>query len=134
VSAADTARDSQRLWRIATAAEACLAGTYYPGDAGKLRHGGDQLYGMTTADVLGRLLLFERSGRSVADEFWRFTTVNLFGTAQVSIISGGLGEYTFFAAQFPKAPSGYRTFHRRGCAGLHQLCRLSSLCFAKIAE
>lgn len=53
------------------------------------------LLGMTTAYALGRLFVFERSGRSVADEFWRFTVVNLFAAAQVWVISVGLGEYVF---------------------------------------
>lgn len=53
------------------------------------------LIGMVTAYILGRLFVFERSGRSVADEFWRFTVVNMFAAAQVWIISIGLGEYAF---------------------------------------
>jgi hypothetical protein len=92
------------------------------------------LYGITMADVLGRLFVFGRSGSSVADEFWPFTTVNLFAAAQVWIISGGLGEYTFSAVQFRMAPSRYHTSHPRGCANLHQLCQPSSLSFAKISE
>lgn len=58
------------------------------------------LYGMMTAYVLGRLFVFERSGRTVADEFWRFTVVNIFAAAQVWIISVGLGEYIFPAIGF----------------------------------
>ncbi|MGH8289918.1 MAG: GtrA family protein [Steroidobacteraceae bacterium] len=58
------------------------------------------LVGMVTAYVLGRLFVFERSGRSVADEFWRFTAVNLFAAAQVWTISVGLGEYVFPASGF----------------------------------
>lgn len=53
------------------------------------------LCGMVTAYVLGRLFVFERSGRSMADEFWRFTLVNVFAAAQVWVISVGLGEYLF---------------------------------------
>lgn len=58
------------------------------------------LFGMVTAYVLGRLFVFERSGRTVADEFWRFTVVNLFAAAQVWAISVGLGEYVFPASGF----------------------------------
>lgn len=53
------------------------------------------LCGMVTAYVLGRLFVFERSGRSVADELWRFTLVNAVAALQVWIISVGLGEYLF---------------------------------------
>jgi putative flippase GtrA len=58
------------------------------------------LFGMVTAYVLGRLFVFERSGRSVADEFCRFTVVNLFAAAQVLAISVALGEYVFPASGF----------------------------------
>lgn len=58
------------------------------------------LFGMVTAYILGRLFVFERSGRTVADEFWRFTVVNLFAAAQVWVISVGLGEYVFPASGF----------------------------------
>ena len=40
------------------------------------------------------------SGRSVADELWRFTVVNLFAAAQVWVISVVLGEYAFPALAF----------------------------------
>lgn len=53
------------------------------------------LFGMVTAYALGRAFVFERSGRSVAGEFWRFTVVNVFAAAQVWVISVGLGEYAF---------------------------------------
>ena len=53
------------------------------------------LFGMVTAYTLGRVFVFERSGRTVAGEFWRFTVVNVFAAAQVWIISVGLGEYVF---------------------------------------
>lgn len=62
------------------------------------------LFGMMTAYVLGRLFVFERSGRTVADEFWRFTVVNLFAAAQVWVISVGLGEYVFPASGFEWHP------------------------------
>jgi putative flippase GtrA len=57
-------------------------------------------FGMLTAYILNRLLVFERSGRSVADELWRFTVVNLVAAAQVWIISVGLAEYAFPASGF----------------------------------
>ncbi|HEX5458426.1 MAG TPA: GtrA family protein [Steroidobacteraceae bacterium] len=62
------------------------------------------LFGMATAYTLGRLFVFERSGRSVADEFWRFTVVNIFAAAQVWIISVGLGEYLFRSLAFQWHP------------------------------
>lgn len=62
------------------------------------------LFGMVTAYSLGRLFVFERSGRSVADEFWRFTVVNMFSAAQVWVISVGLGEYVFPASGFKWHP------------------------------
>lgn len=52
-------------------------------------------FGMLTAYVLGRLFVFERSGRSVTDELWRFTAVNMLAAAQVWTISVGLEEYVF---------------------------------------
>jgi putative flippase GtrA len=58
------------------------------------------LIGMITAYALVRLFVFERSGRAVADELWRFTVVNLLAAAQVWIISVGLGEYLFPASHF----------------------------------
>jgi putative flippase GtrA len=51
--------------------------------------------GMITAYVLGRLFVFEGSGRSVADEFWRFAVVNLLAATQVWVVSMALGEYAF---------------------------------------
>jgi putative flippase GtrA len=53
------------------------------------------LCGMTTAYILGRIFVFERSGRTVADEFWRFALVNIVAALQVWIISVGLGDYAF---------------------------------------
>ncbi len=58
------------------------------------------LFGMVIAYALGRLFVFERSGRPVADEFWRFMIVNAFAAAQVWIISVGLAEYVFPASGF----------------------------------
>lgn len=56
------------------------------------------LIGMVTAYTLGRLFVFDRSGRSVTDELWRFALVNVFAAAQVWIISVGLAEYVFPAS------------------------------------
>lgn len=53
------------------------------------------LLGMIIAYVLGRIFVFERSGRAVADEFWRFTLVNVVAALQVWLISVGLAEYVF---------------------------------------
>lgn len=57
-------------------------------------------FGMLTAYVLGRLFVFERSGRSVADELLRFTAVNMLAAAQVWTISVWLAEYVFPAFGF----------------------------------
>lgn len=62
------------------------------------------LFGMMTAYALGRLFVFDRSGRSVADELWRFTVVNIFAAAQVWIMSVGLGEYVFRSLAFQWHP------------------------------
>lgn len=64
------------------------------------------LCGMVTAYVLGRLFVFERSGRRVTDEFSRFTAVNLIAAAQVWLISVGLGEYVFPISGFGWHPLG----------------------------
>jgi putative flippase GtrA len=53
------------------------------------------LCGMTTAYVLARYFVFERSGRAVHDEYIRFTLVNLVAIAQVWIVSVGLADYGF---------------------------------------
>jgi putative flippase GtrA len=51
--------------------------------------------GMTTAYVLARYFVFERSGRSVNDEYARFTLVNLAAVIQVWIVSVGLADIVF---------------------------------------
>ncbi len=56
--------------------------------------------GMTTAYLLNRLFVFERSGRAVADEYVRFTLVNLVAVAQVWIVSVGLARFVFPMAGF----------------------------------
>lgn len=53
------------------------------------------LFGMTTAYLLARLVVFERSGRSRRDEFARFALVNVVAAAQVWIISVGLLRVVF---------------------------------------
>lgn len=51
--------------------------------------------GMTTAYVLNRFFVFTASGRTVYDEYVRFTLVNLLAVAQVWIISVGLARLVF---------------------------------------
>ncbi|ARN79933.1 GtrA family protein [Methylocystis bryophila] len=58
------------------------------------------LFGMTTAYVLARLLVFQSSGRSVASEFQRFAIINLFALVLVWVISVGLARYLFPAIHF----------------------------------
>ena len=53
------------------------------------------LCGMTTAYVLARQLVFERSGRAVHDEYIRFALVNLIAIVQVWIVSVGLADIIF---------------------------------------
>jgi putative flippase GtrA len=51
------------------------------------------LVGMTTAFVLSRLIVFERSGRSVHSDFLRFAIVNVFAVIQVWLISVALARW-----------------------------------------
>jgi putative flippase GtrA len=51
--------------------------------------------GMTTAYTLNRSFVFKRSGRSVRDEYLRFTIVNLAAVAQVWIVSVLLTRFVF---------------------------------------
>lgn len=51
--------------------------------------------GMTTAYLLARYFVFERSGRSAHDEYVRFALVNLVAAAQVWIVSVGLADIIF---------------------------------------
>ncbi len=45
------------------------------------------LLGMVTAYLLSRLFVFEKSGRSLASEIWRFTLVNLVALVIVWVVS-----------------------------------------------
>jgi putative flippase GtrA len=56
--------------------------------------------GMVTAYTLSKIFVFDASGRSVVDEFTRFTLVNLLGLAQVWLVSVGLARYLFPAIGF----------------------------------
>jgi putative flippase GtrA len=56
--------------------------------------------GMTTAYVLNKLFVFAQSGRAVADEYVRFTLVNLVALAQVWIVSVGLARLVLPALGF----------------------------------
>ena len=58
------------------------------------------LFGMTTAYALNKLLVFERSGRTVADEYLRFSVVNAIALAQVWAVSVGLARFVFPWAGF----------------------------------
>lgn len=51
--------------------------------------------GMVTAYCLSRLLVFQKSGRSVASEFKRFVIVNLFALSLVWLVSVGLARLLF---------------------------------------
>jgi putative flippase GtrA len=51
--------------------------------------------GMTIAFILNRTFVFMPSGRSVCDEYLRFTIVNLAAVAQVWVVSVGLARVLF---------------------------------------
>ena len=51
------------------------------------------LVGMTTAFVLSRLVVFEKSGRSAQSDFLRFAIVNVFAVIQVWLISVALARW-----------------------------------------
>ncbi|QCK88153.1 GtrA family protein [Phreatobacter aquaticus] len=53
------------------------------------------LAGMTTAYILMRAFVFDRSGSSTSAEFGRFAIVNLVSLVQVWIISVGLARWIF---------------------------------------
>lgn len=56
--------------------------------------------GMTTAYVLMKIFVFEKSGRSVQNEYIRFGLVNLVALVQVWVISMILARYLFPAMGF----------------------------------
>jgi putative flippase GtrA len=58
------------------------------------------LCGMTTAYLLNRFYVFERSGRSVASEYVRFGLVNAVALAQVWLVSVILARHLFPAVGF----------------------------------
>ncbi|NTA39802.1 GtrA family protein [Agrobacterium salinitolerans] len=51
------------------------------------------LFGMTTAYVLMKLMVFEKSGQRVHQEYIRFALVNAVAFAQVWVVSMGLARY-----------------------------------------
>ncbi|SMC86370.1 GtrA family protein [Rhizobium sp. RU36D] len=53
------------------------------------------LLGMTTAYVLMKLFVFEKSGRSVQNEYIRFGLVNLVALVQVWAVSMALARFIF---------------------------------------
>jgi putative flippase GtrA len=58
------------------------------------------LCGMTTAFVLNKFFVFERSGRGTSAEYVRFGIVNLAAVAQVWIVSVGFARFVFPAMGF----------------------------------
>ncbi len=71
--------------------------------------------GMTTAYALNRLFVFARSGRAVADEYVRFTLVNLVAVAQVWVVSVGLARLVFPALGFAGTPTRSRMSSASSC-------------------
>ena len=53
------------------------------------------LFGMTTAYVLNKVFVFEKSGRAVHHEYLRFAAVNAVAIVQVWVVSVGLARYVF---------------------------------------
>lgn len=51
------------------------------------------ILGMSTAYILSRMFVFEKSGRSLSSEIWRFTLVNLVALVVVWIVSVGLESW-----------------------------------------
>jgi putative flippase GtrA len=62
------------------------------------------LCGMTTAYVLSRTFVFERSARAVHDEYVRFSLVNLVAAVQVWVVSVGLADMVFPPLHFTWHP------------------------------
>lgn len=58
------------------------------------------LFGMTTAYVLMKLMVFEKSGQRVHQEYVRFALVNVVAFAQVWLVSMGLARYLLPAMSF----------------------------------
>jgi len=58
------------------------------------------LFGMSTAWLLSRLFVFERTRRRWVDEYGRFALINVVAAAQVWLISVGLAEFMFPAVSF----------------------------------
>lgn len=58
------------------------------------------LFGMTTAYVFMKLMVFEKSGQRVYQEYIRFALVNAVAFAQVWLVSMGLARYFLPAAGF----------------------------------
>lgn len=53
------------------------------------------LVGMTTAFILSKRYVFEKSSQTVTRQFYYFSLVNVFAAIQVWVISVGLAEYAF---------------------------------------
>lgn len=53
------------------------------------------IIGMITAYTLSRIFVFEKSGRSVWDEFIRFTLVNMVALVQVWLVTMALVRFVF---------------------------------------
>ena len=51
------------------------------------------LVGMTVAYTLSRIFVFEKSGRSVSDEYIRFALVNVVALVQVWLVTMGMVRY-----------------------------------------
>lgn len=51
------------------------------------------LFGMTVAYILSRIYVFEKSGRSVSDEYTRFALVNVVALFQVWLVTIGIAKY-----------------------------------------
>jgi putative flippase GtrA len=77
------------------------------------------LCGMTTAYLLARYFVFERSGRAVHDEYIRFTLVNFAAIIQVWIVCQPRGS-RFSPFGIFLAPTHDRARHRRRRASIYE--------------
>lgn len=58
------------------------------------------LIGMTTAYALNRQFVFEKTGRTMASEYWRFGLVNVVALAQVWLVTMALLRFIFPTVNF----------------------------------
>lgn len=63
------------------------------------------LFGMVTAYLLSRMFVFEKTGRSLAGEIWRFTLVNMVALVMVWVVSVTLERWLLPAINWTWRPA-----------------------------